>query len=335
MSNVRPHRTHQLVLTVAGVSIANQFQLIGDTEDSITLAIAWTLARSPAFLAQLLRRAGVASPAAQGEVELTVHRYEKGAGITDLEIVLPGSFHLIVEAKKGWILPGDAQLLLYAGRRSFQDSKAPIKRLLTLSECSAIYAQTRLPATLPDGVPVTHVSWADLLADAEAAKPVATHAEKRLLRDLSIYIGGSVTQRRESNLVYVVSLGGGGPDGWSISWIEIVEKYRRYFHDIGGTWPKVPPTYMGFRYRGRLQSVHFVESYDVIDDLATDFPGQPVTHAKPHYLYKLGPAIVPPRRVETGAIYPSGRVWCAIDTLLVCDTIAEARDLTQACSNVA
>ena len=31
-------------------------------------------------------------------------------------------------------------------------------------------------------------------------------------------------------LVYVVSVGGGSPDGWSISWRDIINKKRSYFH---------------------------------------------------------------------------------------------------------
>ncbi len=323
------------MLTVAGFTIENQFQLIGADEDSITCAIAWTLSQCPSFLVRLLRRLGIKSPPSHNEVELAIHRYERAGGITDLELVSPSHFHFIVEAKKGWILPADAQLLLYAGRESFKGSKAPRKGLFTLSECSAHYAKTCLPTTLPGGVPVKHISWADLVSEAKTSRATAGHAEKRLLTELVAYIGGLVTQRRESNLVYVVSLGAGALPGWSTMWIDIVKKHRRYFHPVGGSWPKVPPTYFGFRYRGQLQSIHFVESYEVIDDLAGAFDSEPPTKLGPHFLYKLGPAIVPARTVRTGKIYPSGRVWCAIDTLLSCTTISEARDLTQARTNVA
>jgi hypothetical protein len=323
------------MLTVAGTSITNPFQLIGESEDSITRAIAWALAQSPVFFTRFLRRAGVQAPVSHENVELTIHRYERGAGITDLELFVPGQIHLIVEAKKGWILPHDAQLLQYAGRNSFRSTKASIKRLVTLSECSAEYAKTKLPSTIDRTIPVAHVSWSGLIADLRAARLAAPLAQKRLLHDLSTYIGGFVTQRRESNLVYVVSLGSGSPVGWSVSWIDIVEKHQRYFHEIGGTWPKVPPTYMAFRYKGQLQSVRFVESYEVVDDLKKAFPDQPSRKVRPQFLYKLGPAIVPAQRVQTGAIYPSGRVWCAIDALLTSQTIAEARDRTQARMNVA
>jgi hypothetical protein len=48
-----------------------------------------------------------------------------------------------------------------------------------------------------------------------------------------------------------------------------------------------------------------------------------------HYVYRLGPAIIPSRTVKTGKLYKNGRVWAMLDTLLTCDSISEARDLTK------
>jgi len=58
-------------------------------------------------------------------------------------------------------------------------------------------------------------------------------------------------QESDSNWVYVVSLGKGVPKGWKISWIDIVESERRYFHPAqGGGWPKTPPNYAMTLLRG-------------------------------------------------------------------------------------
>ena len=48
------------------------------------------------------------------------------------------------------------------------------------------------------------------------------------------------------------------------------------------------------------------------------------------FVYKLGLAIVPPKEVKNGKIYPNGRVWAMLDTLLTSDTISEARDISKA-----
>lgn len=47
------------------------------------------------------------------------------------------------------------------------------------------------------------------------------------------------------------------------------------------------------------------------------------------FVYKLGPAIIPPKEVKNGEIYPNGRVWAMLDTLLTSDTISEARDISK------
>ena len=137
-------------------------------------------------------------------------------------------------------------------------------------------------------------------------------------------------QAAESNWVYVVSVGSGiFSKTWSIPWIDIVEMHRKYFHPVGGRgWPKEPPNYIAFRYRGRLQSIHHIEGYQIFTNVHDHFPEGPETAWDRHFLYDLGPPLKPSNTVKTGKIYPNGRVWCMLDTLFVSDTIAEARDLS-------
>lgn len=49
-----------------------------------------------------------------------------------------------------------------------------------------------------------------------------------------------------------------------------------------------------------------------------------------HFVYKLGPAIIPTKNVKTGKLYATLRVWAMLDTLLTADTIAGARDISKA-----
>ena len=74
----------------------------------------------------------------------------------------------------------------------------------------------------------------------------------------------------------------------------------------------------------------FRSEYEVITDLGKACKKIPRTPVGPHFLYHLGPAIRPPNPVKNGKIYPSGRVWCALDTLLTSATVSEARDITSA-----
>ena len=316
-------------LKVGRNTIGSLLDLVGDDEDSISRAIAWGLRQSPEFLSRFLRLS-LDWRRPLGEVHLAIHQHDDSHGITDLEILQEEDLHVIVEAKRGWVLPSRQQLEKYASRPIFRQSSATSKALVTLSECSREYAVARGAHEI-NGVPVYHVAWSDLANEAEAARQSSGLHNKHLLGDLVRYLRGQMsTQDKTSNQVYVVSLGGGTPHGWSISWIDIIRKRHRYFHPIGSGWPSSPPNYVGFRYGGQLQSVHHVEKHAIIDDLAKACPGIPSSRLNdPHYLYWLGPAIVPPKVVKTGKIYPSGRVWCAIDLLLTSDTISSARDASK------
>ena len=137
-------------------------------------------------------------------------------------------------------------------------------------------------------------------------------------------------QNKESNKVFVVSLSYKNPRRSKISYIDIVNNKRLYFHPMGTNgWPSDPPNYIGLRYDGKLQTIHYVESYDVFTDphdhikeIASDNWGS-------YFLYHLGPAIRPTHDVRTGKIFKNGRVWCMLDTLLTSRTISEARDISK------
>ena len=128
----------------------------------------------------------------------------------------------------------------------------------------------------------------------------------------------------------MVSLGADRPAWSKISWQDIVNKKRRYFHPLGGSgWPKTPPNYLGFRYGGRLQSIHHVELWKVVENLDQEIPEIKQGTISPHLIYTLGKPITPAREIKTGNIYPNGRVWAMLDLLLTSATIAEARDATK------
>jgi hypothetical protein len=145
-------------------------------------------------------------------------------------------------------------------------------------------------------------------------------------------------QDQKSNIVYVVSLGN-RPWKWSpLTPIEFVTKEKIYFHPYGlkNRWPTTPPNYLGFRYGGRLQSIHHVESCEPVKDLSLHVSGiDRETYQRtnkratePHLLYKLGPSIIPAQQVKKGKIHPAAHVKAALDLLLTCSTVSEARDRT-------
>jgi hypothetical protein len=305
------------------------FHLLGEHENDITYSVAWAMSQSPAFLNAFLKHTLGMAVDPDGVV-IRLQQPERLAGITDIEIESPGQFFLIVEAKRGWNLPSLAQLKMYACRPSFVAGDGGVRKILPLSECSSVYATHCFGCTRVAGIDIQPTSWKEMAELAQKAMHGASHAEKRLLRELLTYMRGLMTmQKTDSNWVYVVSLGPGTPDGWNISWIDIVQVKSSYFHPVGGAWPKEPPNYIAFRYGGKLQSIHHVEAADVFKNPHEKFPEIPSEDWGPHFLYRLGPSFGPTREVKTGNIYPSGRVWCMLDTLFTAKTISQARDISK------
>jgi hypothetical protein len=304
------------------------FQLLGEKENDITYSVGWALYRSPAFLKEFLKATAGKQEKGVAAV-LRLQDYRKTNGITDIEIEVPGQYHLIVEAKCGWSLPKIHQLEKYVPR--LKRRKSRVCKIIALSECNADFASTRLSVSTIKGVPIQTVSWREVAGMVERAIGRGKFKEKHLLKDLLIYLGRVTTmQDIDSNWVYVVAVGGGTHHGWGISWIDMVEERKRYFHSVGiKGWPKEPPNYIAFRYHGRLQSIHHIKNYKVITDLHDGFKEVPREKCEPHFLYELGPAIRPAHKVPTGKLYANGRVWCMFDTLFSSKTIAQARDISK------
>ena len=317
-------------LNLYGRRVDSIFQLLGERENDMSFSVGWAFARSSAFLRKFVL--GILGCEVDAEdVVISLQDSEPGSGITDIELKAPGKFHVIVEAKRGWSLPSRQQLERYVKRPSFTKHDAPLKRVVALTECSRDFAQAHLEAAKAAGVQVEPVSWKEVATLAEEARIEGSNAEKRLLSQLTTYLGGIVKmQNLDSNWVYVVAVASGTPKGWGISWIDIVRMRQRYFHPVGGRgWPKQPPNYIAFRYHGRLQSIHHIDSYEVITNPHQRFREIPSQEWGPFFLYTLGPAFGPGKEVRTGKIYPNGRVWCMLDTLFTSETISEARDISK------
>jgi len=310
-------------ITLHGRSINSIFELLGLKENDITYSLGWAFSQCVSFREMFLRTLFRGTRSTKVE-NVLLQEYEAGSGITDIELRGPDT-HVIIEAKRGWVLPSVSQLKQYSLRL-----RSPVSRrmLVTMSECSADYARLHLPAKV-GGIAVRHLGWNDVRRLADRSD--GTHAEKRLLKQFRTYLERIVKmQEQDSNWVYVVSLGRDTPEWSALSWRDIVTTKRRYFHPFGSRrWPKEPPNYMAFRYEGRLQSIHHVDDCKIVTDMHAEIPEIDPEPWEPHFLYALGAPIHPPKVVKTGKIYPSGRVWAMIDLLLTCDTIAEARDRSQ------
>jgi hypothetical protein len=305
----------------SGGPIATIFDLLGSKEDDMTYSLGYVASRSNKFmdaLVSLLAGQTIAVDHAVVRLQTTSAEHR---GRTDVEVQLGQDFFCIFEAKRGPWLPDEPQLRRYVPILLSQ--RANIKRLVAVTNAPDEYAQLALPREL-DGIPVRHVSWRTIKRLAEHVRGGETNRNKQLLDEFATYLKGILGMAMaQSNLVYVVSLGAGG--SWSVDFREVVQRQRRYFYPLeGGGWPE-PPNYIAFRYDGRLQTIHHVDSFDVFTNPRTLFAEAEDVAVKPHYCLRLGPPIRPAKEVPNGfKIRMAMRVWCAIDTLLTSDTITDA-----------
>jgi len=301
--------------------ISSVFELLGTNENDITCSIGWSLSRSPYFLKSIIREI-FSKSIGRGYCIIRLQEHGKDKGYTDIEIE-DDDIHVIVEAKRGWNLPSLGQLEGYAGRIGKRKKYIGI---LVLAECTHEYAQSTLEFRSIRGIPVVFMNWRDIERISHISG--GTYGEKQLMQQLRTYLRSVVNMRdQRSNVVYVVPLKKALIGSSKISWIDIVEKRGRYFSPVKGKgYPKVPPNYLGFRYDGELKRIHHMESWEVVKRVRDRIPEikKGDISERDHYLFKLGPPIIPQHKVRSGKIYPSGHHEVAIDLLLTCNTVEEA-----------
>ncbi len=311
------------------------FELLGNNENAMTYSLGWALAECDVFSQQLAAMLGL-SEGFSDAMHIWLQKHDPQKGFTDIEIVDPGRVHIIIEAKRGFNIPLFDQLEKYADRLLASHETKAKKMLLVLAESDR--EEQWLAQHVPDQVKqveVQAISWKQFQNMANnCLTKTSKHSEKWLLRQLIGYLEKVTTmQNQTSNLVYVVSA---SHDVFfediGLSFIDVIEKRQKYFHPVGNSWPIEPPNYIAFRYDGELQSIHHIESYTVIEDYQEAFrlpSSLPI--GEKHYLYELGAAIRPPKKVRTYdetqgymQIQRAKRCECFIDLLLTCDSVSEA-----------
>jgi hypothetical protein len=167
--------------------------------------------------------------------------------------------------------------------------------------------------------------WSAIIDLIDEVFPKAAMKEKWLLQNLKSYLREIVImESQESNWVYVVSLSDSTPSWSKISWKDVIYKKRFYFYPQGKNWPGIPPNYIAFRFEGRLQSIHHVEKYEVVQDAHKYIPEIKKGKIQDHYLIWLGERFEPRKELPNGNIWSNGRLWCMLDTLFTSKNIKQA-----------
>jgi len=311
----------------SGREVSNVHSLHGTNENAATIAVGWCLEQSPTFLKCFLRSAiGIENYDAD-KISIELQKGEEKRR-TDMEIRCGTDFHIIVESKKGWEIPSEDQLRTYA--RRFGD-ETKLKIMLSLSAVSKNYAEGRLPE-LDKTIQIKPCSWGDVLKMAESSQSKASdRKEKMQLEELRNHLKGyaDMSDARD-NMVWVVSLSSDKIiEGSGYTWIDVVEKDNSYFHPVRNHYTVIPPNYIGFRYDGKLQSVHHIKGSEVVRNIQ-EVNSNWLKTDEDHFVYELGSAMRPAKTIRSGPIM-ARHVGCMIDTLLSGEfnTILEAGNETQ------
>ena len=181
-----------MYLKLFGNDVNNIYALNGVDENSATYAYGWALSKSPTLLRTTIQDL-VQRDIDPEQASIEVQKYEKDKGYTDIEICIPNSCHIIIEAKRYWELPLITQLKKYAERLKTGHMLSPL--LVSLSAASREYAKRWLPCTT-NKVPLKHRSWADLHALVhQAYRSTKSKEEKLWLREFKIHLRGYVSMR--------------------------------------------------------------------------------------------------------------------------------------------
>ncbi|MCW1959435.1 MAG: hypothetical protein KIH64_013010 [Mycobacterium sp.] len=297
------------------------FSLLGTNENDLTAALGFVLAKCPPLAAALTQRiCAAAASTAQGDLSLDLEERD-AAGRTDLELKL-GSSLFIVEAKRGWLLPGETQLAKSPGRTPAAPGGGA---LVTLSQASHALAAQSLPSHI-GVVPVVHLPWRDVLADVNKVRADCRGHERLWLDEFNTYMKEVTSVRRvEDSWTYCVVLNDVKPGG-TATFKEIVTEQLSYFHPYGiGGWPNEAPNFMAFRWAGAVQRIHRVVEHEVVPHLSDRWPELANEAAnRPHAVYRLGPRLPPHEPIPNGASYRASRLWVLLDQLQSSPTLAAA-----------
>lgn len=289
-----------------GRPITSPYGLLGDDENALTFALGYTLHECPQLLRWFLRTVGVSNvrQRALHSVQIELQRREPksdDAGVTDIEIRLPGRFHVIVEAKVGLSLPTDDQCQRYLDRLG--DQGEPIQRLVPLIQAPGVNLAERYFPTRPaNHLRVRTLHWSALLSacvqllESARRRPVAG---RDTLQWFYTFLDREYPMKAFTTEVWILPaatkpLWRGGP-----SYLEIHQKHRIYFDN---RTHGVRPLYIGFRALGKLDALHRVLRIEHGTPVSRYVPGLKAKwRDDPLTIWHLDFPVPLPRPIPTGA----------------------------------
>lgn len=310
--------------------VNSPFGLLGTDENALSFALGYTFQQCVPLLRWFLKQVGIAgvnqSSLKRARIDLQRHRCGvPDQGITDIEIRLPGHFHVLVEAKVGLAVPTMTQCQKYLPR--FEETNEPVQKLVAVvqSPDQTFVAEYRRQDKRLSKRLVSFV-WPRLLPECvrlmlgQAVPPRA----REWVRCFYDFLDQEYGMKAFTTEVWILSvstepLWPGGMSHWDIH-----RKYRVWWDYKEHS---VRPLYLAFRVGGWLDSIcrvsrveHAVPIIDRVPEMQNikkPWPKRPAT------IWHFGPSVPLANPLRTGGGMYNRRVRCDLDVLLTCSSVQE------------
>jgi hypothetical protein len=307
--------------------VNSPFGLLGTDENALSFALGYTFQRCLRLLQWFLKQVGVpgVSRSSLKQARIDLQRVAAGHGITDIEIHLPGRFHVIVEAKVSLSVPTIEQCRKYLPR--FTTTNEPIQKLVAVVQSPDQtfvkdygQAENRLSKRLVRFIWPRLVPECIQLMMGSSLSP----EEKEWIRCFYNFLDQEFGMKAFTTEVWILAISTDvlWPNGMS-HW-DIHQEYRVWWDYKEHS---VRPLYIAFRVDGVLDSIyrvgrveHAVPIIDLVPEMKNirkSWPTLPAT------IWHFGPPVALAKPLKTGGGMYNRRVRCDLDLLLTCSSVQE------------
>lgn len=308
-------------------AVNSPFGLLGTDENALSFALGYTFQQCLPLLQWFLKQVeieGVHRSSLQ-QTRIDLQKGETGQGITDIEIHLPGQFHVIIEAKVGLAVPTIDQCRKYLSR--FKKSNEPIQKLVALVQSAddgfvKDYGRRdkQLSKRLVRFIWPRLVSECIRLMMGRSLSP----EEQEWIRCFYNFLDQEFRMKAFMTEVWILAISTDElwPNGMS-HW-DIHQKHRVWWDYKEHS---VRPLYIAFRVNGVLDSIYRVSRVEhavpIIDRVPELRKCTKFDFTQPATIWHFGPPVPLTKPLKTGPGMFAKRVRSDLDLLLTCSSVQE------------
>lgn len=311
--------------------VRSPFGLHNVNENALTFALGYTFQQSLPFLRWFLTEIGVVGLQERMLRKATIHLQrrdtESDKGVTDIEVRLPGHFHVIVEAKIGVGLPSVEQCRRYIDRLT--EGNEPIQKLVALVQTEADAYLTHQSDQLPVlAKRLVTFCWVRFIPECLKllGRPSTDGRSRNWVREFYTFLDEDYRMKAFSTEVWILAastreIGRSGVSHWDVH-----KRYRLWWDFRSHT---VRPLYLAFRADGVVDALwkvvrieHGIPISDRVPELRTN-KVHPEYRTKLATIWHFDAPVSLPNPLRTGGGMYNRRVRCDFDLLLTCATVSE------------